>query len=446
MHFFIVSSRKLPVSLLGHHSCPSTGGEAILLHVNRLLRHIGLAMTTALKFSSKHYFIIFIFYSFSLTAQKNIQSCDSLQAERQYLSAFECLQNIDPDNSDPETVLKKTNLALEYNVRSIQNHLFEFVDMPDDKDLNDFKNSTNQTGAYFFEFKIDTVLLKLIEKDSSDYRLVKALGDFYYNTFQTIGDNWFLPARTLLEKFNESYHLAWQNGIYDANSLYAMAFYYSVFEDYGNASYWYERSLELEPDDPLVAYGLAVNNLLNKQPEKGIEPMEHAYHLFKDSLKKGDAARILGIMYYQTNHKELALKMFLKADSLSPFYHPNQMFLLRSQLQMGQQEPAIALAKIIFAQAPVDPDVPDELLEMFRTEGEGKLLETLFRSLLKEYKHNPEANGNLRFHYGKLLFLEGNPRRSVRMFKKSRSQFRKVLPPGHHVFKMLNDMIERIES
>ncbi len=151
-------------------------------------------------------------------------------------------------------------------------------------------------------------------------------------------------------------------------------------------------------------------------------------------------------MYYKSGMKEKALEMFDSADKLSPAYHPNQMFLLRSQLQLGEDRAALALAKTIFDQAPVEPGVPDELLEMFRSEQKGKLLEVLFKTLLKDYRHDPEANGNIRFHYGKLLYLEGYHKKSVKMFKRSRSQFRKTLPPDHHVFKMLDDMIEKIEA
>jgi hypothetical protein len=83
---------------------------------------------------------------------------------------------------------------------------------------------------------------------------------------------------------------------------------------------------------------------------------------------------------------------------------------------------------------------------MFRSEGEGELLATLFSNLLQQYRHNPEANGNIRFHYGKLLYLEGYHKKAVKMFRKSKKQFQKTLPRDHHVFKMLDDMIEKINE
>jgi tetratricopeptide (TPR) repeat protein len=198
--------------------------------------------------------------------------------------------------------------------------------------------------------------------------------------------------------------------------------------------------------DAVDCQGMGGHVPVYTQPVKGIEPMTTAFQLYSDPLKKGDAARVLGIMYYKTDRKQEALEMFQKADSLSPAYHPNQMFLLRSQLQMGQDKPALELAGVIFDQAPVDPDVPDELLEMFRIEGEGELLATLFSNLLQQYRHNPEANGNIRFHYGKLLYLEGYHKKAVKMFRKSKKQFQKTLPRDHHVFKMLDDMIEKINE
>ncbi len=392
---------------------------------------------------------ILIFTLFGLQgvlAQLDNSHCDSLIKKKQYLSAFDYLQKIDVENKNPDIVLKKVDLALNYNVKNIRNHLFAFVDLRDGEELDRLRETLREENFSYFEFKPDTVLLQLTQKLPSNYRLIKALGDFYYNTYKNMGDRWFISARQLLEKYYYYYKSAYEHGVYDAESSYALAFYNSVFGNYAAADEWYLKSLELDTKNALTVYGYGVNCLLNKKSADGIRPMLVAYGLFEDSLKKGDAARLLGIMYYKSGMKEKALEMFWNADKLSPAYHPNQMFLLRSQLQLGEDGAALALSKTIFEQAPVDPDAPDELLEMFRKEGKGELLESLFKSLLKEYKNNHEANGNLRFHYGKLLFLEGNPKKAVRMFKKSHTQFSKVLPPDHHVFKMLDDMIKKIRS
>jgi tetratricopeptide (TPR) repeat protein len=346
----------------------------------------------------------------------------------------------------PDIVLKKVDLALNYNVKTIRNHLFAFVDLRDGENLEELKRTLKNENLALYEFKADSVLLQLTRRFPYNYKLIKALGDFYYDTYTDMGDRWFISAKELLKKFYRYYKTAYDHGVYDAMSLYAVAFYYSVFENYDEAEKWYDRSRELDPFNPLVAYGAGVNQLMSRHPADGIVPMKIAYDFFTDSLKKSDAARVLGIMYYKTGKEHKAYEMFRIADSLSPLYHPNQMFLLRSQLQLGKQEPALELAKVIFDQAPVDPDVPDELLEMFRMEGEGKLLGKLFKTLLEEYKYNPEANGNIRFHYGKLLYLEGHHRKAVRMFKKAREYFSEALPPDHHVFKMLDDMIAEIRQ
>lgn len=392
------------------------------------------------------YIIFLLFAGQSLHAQMNINTCDSLIKAKQYLSAFQYLQSIDEENNNPDVVLKKTELTLDYNVKTIRNHLFAFVDLRKGENLDDLRERLKSDNFHYYEFKIDSVLQKLIKEYPDDYRLVKALGDLYYNTYLNPGDNWFIPAKQLLEKFYTNYMNAYEHGDYDAESLYAMAFYNSVFGNYDAADEWYRKSLDLDAKNALVVYGYGVNCLLNKKVAEGIRPMLVAYGLFEDSLKKGDAARILGIMYYKSGMKEKALEMFNAADKFSPAYHPNQMFLLRSQLQLGEDRAALALAKTIFDQGPHEPGVPDELLEMFRNENKGELLEGLFKDLLKEYKKDPEANGNIRFHYGKLLYLEGHPKKAVKMFKKSRLQFRKTLPADHHVFKMLDDMIEKIEE
>jgi tetratricopeptide (TPR) repeat protein len=356
------------------------------------------------------------------------------------------LQQIDAANKNPDAVMAKFNLAMNYHVHTIRYHLFAFADLREGENVDDLKKSASTLQQPHFEVKIDSVLMSLIRHYPEDGRLYKALGDYYYAVYKSYGDQWFISARQLLE---ESYlHLLKAYGLNctDAQSLYVLGYYNSLFESYHEAEMWYLRSLQLNPHAPLVYYNLGVNYLLNKQAEKGIQPMEEAFKLFNDSLKKSDAARVLGIMYYKSKNKEQALVCFELADAFSPAYHPTQMFLLRSRLQMNQVEQALKLAKIIFDQAPFDPDVPDELLEMFRMEGKGDLLANLFENLMKEYRGQHEAIGNVRFHYGKLLYLEGEPAKSLRMFKKSYNSFKKVLPANHHVFDMLEEMMIRIRK
>ncbi len=223
-------------------------------------------------------FLILLFVGFhGVYAQTGTLHCDSLIQTKQYLSAYECLQGIDGENKDVDIVLKKTELALTYNIRTIRNHLFAFVDMRKGENFDDLKEALKSENFPFFEFKIDTVLQKLIEKYPDDYRLVKALGDFYYNTYKTMGDHWFIPAKQLLNKFYRNYLNAYEHGVFDAKSLYALAFYNSVFGNYDGADEWYRRSLELDAKDALTVYGYGVNCLLNKKASDGIRPMLVAY-------------------------------------------------------------------------------------------------------------------------------------------------------------------------
>jgi hypothetical protein len=82
-------------------------------------------------------FVFSLFFSFTLFAQGDPVRCDSLREQGKYLSAFECLQDMDPDNRVPDIVLKKVDLALNYNVKTIRNHLFAFVDLRDGENLEE---------------------------------------------------------------------------------------------------------------------------------------------------------------------------------------------------------------------------------------------------------------------------------------------------------------------
>ncbi len=166
---------------------------------------LSLCRHTNLKLTMRYitlYTILLLLSGHILFAQSGVESCDSLVAKKQYLSAFDCLHGADSENENVDIVLKKVELALNHNVKTIRNHMFAFVDLREGEELDELKETLKDENFPFFAFKPDSVLLKLIPIHPNDYRLVKALGDFYYNTYKSMGDRWFIPARELLEKFN----------------------------------------------------------------------------------------------------------------------------------------------------------------------------------------------------------------------------------------------------
>ncbi len=377
----------------------------------------------------------------NVSAQNNI---DSLMHKRQYLSAYELLQ-FGGQNDSVEWALQKVDLALNYYLNSYYYRQFAFANLREGEVLRQLRQA-HATAPTPYEFHIDSLLLQLQKQYPADHRLSKALGDFYNRIYYDFGDRWGMSAETLLEKSNGYYTEAFDNGVYDYYSLYAMGYYQSLYENYFAAQEWFRKSLELEPDAPLTNYSLAVTYLLDGIPKQGIEYAQRAFQLYTDSLEKADAARVNGILLLKAQQADKALGYFQMADSLHHNYRPTLMYLLVASLELKNDSLIIANGCKALQSNPYAPELPEELNSLFMKNNQEFLLHDIYNRVLDNNADDMEACGNIRFHYGKLLFKEGYRRKAHRMIKHSRRNFSDVFDESHQVFEAIEQTLEHMRS
>ena len=376
----------------------------------------------------------------------SIQIIDSLIAKGQYATAFNRLEQQDLNHKNNGLVIKKSELALNYYLSSRKHHSFSFVNLREGETIEELRSNSQMDPQKMIPFAIDSVLLSALEQEPENYSLHKTLGEFYYKVFLDFGDRWYLSSEELLEKSKQYYLTAYKHGVYDYYSLYALGYYHTLFENYHEAQQWFLLSIRENQDEPLTAYSLAVSYLFDGLFKEGIQYAQQAYVQYADSLKKGDAARIAGILMFNNQEFDAALGYFIEANALSPGYRPNQLYLLRSLLHMNLDDQAYELAWEVLLPSLHDPDIPDEYVELFRQQNKQELLTTIFKDVLKRYPKEYEAKGNIRFHYGKLLYKEGHSGKALKMFKKSWKDFEKVFPGDHPVYQALDQMIQQLSD
>lgn len=364
---------------------------------------------------------------------------DSLIEKGQYLSAYEYLS--DQSDKTVDLVLKQAELVMNHHWHSYMYRQFSFINLREGEDLLTLREK-EPYGDTPFRFAVDTVLLNLEESYPDDYRIKKALGDYYNRVFYDFGDRWGERSEILIEKSKKYYMEAYKSGVYDSKSLYALGYYQSLRENYFEAQNWFLKSLQENPDNALCNYSLAVTYLFDGLPRKGVSYSKRAYELYPDSLSKSDAARITGILLLKSNQLQEAKDYFVKADDLHENYRPNQLYLLKASVLLDDDSVAFETGYDILLESPYSPDIPNELNSLFLEEKKQNLLYEIYDRIILAYHDNGEVLGNIRFHYGKLLFKEGKKRKSKRMIKQAEQDFRLVFDESHQVFDAIEQTME----
>lgn len=310
-------------------------------------------------------------------------------------------------------------------------------------EVNKLCFSLGAHGDSCLAFDADSLFQSCLSRNPNHYWAHKLYGDFLFRIFElnrfSKRDDFFDVAR----RMNHHYSLAWQNGVFDAHSLYGLGYYSSLQERYSEAAQWYLKSLDLDSTNALVNYSLGVSYLLGKNSLAAEPYARAAVSMYADSLQRSDAARIAGIALYENGRFEEAYRYYALADSLSPGYLLNQTFLLRSLLQQGKRDEAVEMANVIFKASPHNPDVADRIYELFRIHRHKDLYVRHIQLMIGCHDGDDEALGNLKFHLGKILYVTGQKRKALRIFRQAKAHFKRVLPPNHQVFEALEDMPDR---
>ncbi|WP_289054057.1 tetratricopeptide repeat protein [Carboxylicivirga marina] len=383
--------------------------------------------------------LLTLLFSVDVTAQSKI---DSLIFNGQYLSAYEYVNNVDSLSID--MALKKVDIAINYHLNCQYFREFSFVNLRKGESLSNLRLKAGY-GATPIKFDVDSFLQRLHSDYPTDHRVSKVLGDFYNKVYYDFGDSWGERSEVLLEKSNSYYLQAFENGVYDYYSLYALGYYQSLNENYFDAQRWLLKSLKLKPDEDLTNYSLAVTYLFDGLPQKGIRYAERAYELYSDSLSKSDAARITGILHLKTQQLNEAKVFFEKANELHPQYRPNQMYLLKVATELGDDSLSVKLAKEVLMAEKYSPELAEEMNSLFLQVDKIEWLCQVYDEVLEIYSADSEVCGNIRFHYGKLLYKNGQKREARKMVKQSRKDFEMVFESNHQVFDAIEQTLARIK-
>ncbi|NVO30938.1 tetratricopeptide repeat protein [Hymenobacter lapidiphilus] len=226
------------------------------------------------------------------TQAATLRQARQLVLERRYNSAWQLLARLDPRNADPAVVIEKADLALRYYTNTDQLRRFAFRDL---KLLDLAPDSLRQLGldSLRYRFAVRQVLERLQRRYPANYRLSRALGDYYYTVQQCdcaetgIGeDEVFL--RTITE-----YQQAHAHGQGDYLSYFALGYAYQRLGRFQASLAPFERSLQLRPRNPTVHLNMAFVLLELRELEKARKQAQLAQQFFPDAHRKEDAGFLL---------------------------------------------------------------------------------------------------------------------------------------------------------
>lgn len=393
------------------------------------------------------YFFVFtlLFYALFSAAQNNaVEQANQLIASQRYASAYELLRSSDPNDQSPEIAIARTNLLLNFYIRTDKFHSFGLKDIAPNQNLHEFRESN--ASVKMLHYNPDSILNKLIKQYPDNYKLHYALGNYYYEVHLVYPDDtWFLPDSVVIHNIRESYLAAYHHGEFDYWSLFGIGYTYLLDDNYEVATSFLEESIKLNPDYPLSYYNLSYAYLNKEQPQKALTLALKAYELQVISSFKAETALLIAAIYKELRDNTKSHEYLLEANKL----HPNDYNVLVPllEIEIVMNKPDIEKrTDDLFMLDPDNPIIYQDIMKAYSENEKDKEFIAFLEIKRNQFRNSIPISANVHLYMAIAQYEQDEWVAAKINFEKARSLFRNIYKDDHNVYKVINSYTDAIKK
>ena len=379
---------------------------------------------------------------FGQTEIETIKKANDLIANKKYETAFKLLDDFDKENSKPDIVLLKVDILLNYFVSSIMHQMFALKDLKPNENIMDYRGKQGSFGMQMFQ--VDSILGKLIGIYPTNCKLYKGLGEFYYEVHLKYGDRWLKNDSELFKLMQTNFQKAVDGNCADYLSNYVLGYVNISQKKYKECIPYFLKSIEQNKDYPTSHYNLAYAYLFSNDRQNALKYAKNALALYTDPKYKGDAARMIGVIYGELEDDKNAIENYELADKIDPKNYYTLKPLLELYVKTDNKK-SDKTAKAFFDLAPENPTIYNDLGEIYYNDKKEDKLRDFYKSQLSEFKENDKVQGNLNFYLGR-IYVETDKKTAKAYFLKSKEIFGRIFDKSHQVFNAIDDGLKQCEN
>lgn len=224
-----------------------------------------------------------------------LKKAEGLVAQRQYASAFAMLDALDPANDRPAVLVMKADIVLHYFAQSMNHVIFSLVDLKKGENLDSVRINFEMGDA--FAFDVDSLSRRLLAAHPGDQSLLATHAAYHKALLDDYGDDLWMTyltpeCKALLQQSTKS-----------ADACSQMGYLYTSDETMADsAAYYFRRAVALQDTLWEAHYNLGVMEYQLGNNDKALAHLERAWKGYRVPRLKGDAARVMAIIYDQAQN------------------------------------------------------------------------------------------------------------------------------------------------
>ena len=380
----------------------------------------------------------FVLPSFGQKELKEMNRAQVLITNKKYESAFNLLDSLDKKNTNPDIVLMKVDIVLNYFVSSMMHQMFALKDLEKNENIMDYRGKEGVFGMHAFE--VDSILEGLIKTHPNNCGLYKGLGEYYHEVYLKYDGQWLKDDNELLSGMLSNFQKAIDGKCADQHSYYVMGFCNLSQKRYAESIPFFLKSIELKNDYATAHYNLAYAYLYIDDRENALKYAKNALELYTESGFKGDAARMIAQIYSELNDDKNALENYELSNKIDSGNYYTLKPLLNLYIKTGNSK-TNETRNAFFNLGPTEPTIYNDLDEIYFNNNKVNELMAFYNEQLKHTKDNPKVEGNLNFYLAK-LYIDTDKQLAKEHFLKAKEIFSTFLNKDHQVFDAITEGLE----
>jgi tetratricopeptide (TPR) repeat protein len=384
-------------------------------------------------------FLIVILLSLS-TSAISLEKVDSLIINKQYLSAWNALVELENGPQGVDTHIKKIDLSLKYFTKTFSHKLFSFTNLKKGQNLINLRVLAEKKMAQMYPYNIADIIDSLQKSNPTDYRLKKVQGDFYYDISILYGKDWIVNKQEVTRRMYEGYTTAEEHGIESHISLYALGYFWNLNEDAKKATNYFNRSLELDSTYAPTHYNLAYLYSEKDSLEAALYHAWQAYNLYSYLNYKNDAGQMAGSILGKLNRHDEAITLLLDCDKLIPNTYYTYYYLLNSFLSKRRVVESQVTAHNMFNLDWKSHTINTDIIKLFIQNDQLIALEQFYNDRLEEEKFDKEYRGYAYLHLAQAYHMKSKTEEALINVALAQENFNVCYDPGHPVFQVIEKM------
>ena len=359
--------------------------------------------------------------------------------QKQYKSAWETLHSHAEEIPFSDMMILKSRLSIRYYSSTNMFQTFTFDNLEEGETLEHVRRKQAKGEVKLFDPAGG--LLTALREDPQNGEIHYWLGEFYFTVLHLIGEDIGMSEEELKHQIILHYRKALELG--ESNEFLSANLGYTelTVQDWSSAAVHFNQALSENPENTSYRYNLATAYANAGEIEKAGAAVEQALESQSSPPDRADALFLGSTIALMKEDGQRARQYLEEGKALSPKDYRFPERLIQICLVQGDWEGAIANSISLFDLYPHNPESCQSILNHFNAFKGLSHLEIFFTRQTGKYKDDPEALGNLLYHWGVVSLLNGQISDGRASLEMAMAEFKKVFEEDHQIFGIIQNLL-----